>query len=946
MLPGILASALSLVRDANVRPLPIAMKLSHLHWLAFAACLSTGHAQLVRQANTTLTLPANLPAATGYTTENALGTLSFAAPMVTAYPAGETNRLFVAERSGTIQCVSALGTTPVKSSYLNLTSLLIAGQTLRTDGENGFLSLVFHPNFATNGTFFVYFSIDVGGVLFQRLHQVSVTNPSANTAVIFSHKPLLTVLDRDTNHNGGDLHFGADGFLYLTLGDEGGGGDNRNNARFINHRNDATARRPGFWGQLLRLAVEENAKTAPGIFAAGALAPNAHTQNSVAFPSALHGNYRVPADNPFIGYTLWHSVAIPAGTLRTEIYATGLRNPFRWNFDPPTGRIFIGDVGQGIYEEINIVKKGDDLGWSWREGLHQYFSPPAPTTPPAPPVAGNPPGTGFSRVDPIYEYDHTADGNGNDAVISGSSITGGIVCRGSRLTELYGTYIFADYNSGFIAALTEQANGTWTGARLATDSGIVDFGVDPRNGDVIFCDLNAGSVRRLARSGTTGANPPATLSATGAFSNLATLTPNAGLVDYEQNVPFWSDYATKSRWFAIKNLTDTVGFSANGNWTLPTGMVWVKHFDIETTRGVPATRRRLETRFLVKTATDVYGLSYKWRPDQLEADLVAENGLSELIPASSPAQIWRYPSRSECRACHTGVAGFALSFNTRQMNNDHVFGAQTLNQIAALRDAQTSGALPASYFTAGTAPAVTNTLPFLAEAGDGTKSYEFRVRSYLSVNCVQCHQPGGPATGNWDARVTTPTDAANLINGLLVNNGGDTANRFAVPNDTAHSMVLTRLQGAGAPRMPPFGSNELDPVAIQLLTDWITLELPTRESLAQWQTRNFGSPAPLTGDADFDGQTNGFEFLTGTDPLNANGRWTLSAQLVGGNYEVTFPQTENRAVLVETSLDLQTWSLWDVPGNQPMFTFEGAMRTITGSANGDQQYFRARLIEQ
>ena len=920
------------------------MNSSHPKWLALAACLSaaiTSSAQLVRQANTTLTLPADLPAATGYTTQNALGALTFSAPMATANPPGETNRLFVAERSGTIQAVSALSTTPVKTGYFNLTSLLLAGETLRTDGENGFLSLVLHPNFATNGTFFVYFSMASGGVLHQRLHQVSVVNPAANTAVIFSHKPLLTVLDRDTNHNGGDLHFGADGFLYLTLGDEGGGGDNRNNARFINHRNDASVQRPGFWGQLLRLAVEVDAKTAPGVFPAGALAPNAHTQNSVAFPSAVHGNYRVPADNPFIGYTLWHSVAIPAGTLRTEIYATGLRNPFRWNFDPPTGRIFIGDVGQGIYEEISIVKKGDDLGWSWREGLHQYFSPPTPATPPAAPNPGDPPGTGFSRVDPIYEYDHTNDGNGNDAVISGSSITGGIVYRGNRLTELYGTYIFADYNSGFIAALTEQANGTWTGARLATDAGIVDFGVDPRNGDVIFCDLTGSMVKRLARSGTTGTPPPATLSATGAFSNLATLTPNAGLVDYEPNVPFWSDYATKSRWFAIKNLTDTLGFSANGNWTLPTGMVWVKHFDIETTRGVAATRRKLETRFLVKTATDIYGLSYKWRADQLDADLVAEDGLSELIPASSPAQTWRYPSRSECRACHTGVAGFALGFNTRQMNSDHVFGAQTLNQIAAMRDAP-----PASYFTAGTAPAVTNTLPFLAEAGDTGKSYEFRVRSYLSVNCVHCHQPGGAATGNWDARVTTPTDAANLINGLLVNNGGVTANRFVVPNNTAHSMGLMRLQGAGGTRMPPIATNETDPVAIQLLTDWITLELLARESLAQWQTRVFGTPAPLGGDADFDGQTNGFEFLTGTDPLNANGRWTLAAQTVAGNYEITFPQTENRAVLIETSLDLQTWSLWDVPGNRPDYIFEGAPRTLTGPAGEPVRFFRARLSEQ
>jgi glucose/arabinose dehydrogenase len=197
---------------------------------------ASAEAQLTRQAATTINLPAALPVATGYTTQNAFPGLTFSLPMGTAFPPAETNRLFVFERAGTVQCVSALATTPAKTSYFSISSILLAGQTFRTNGENGLLSLAFHPDFATNGTFFVYFSMDVGGVLFQRLHQVTVTNPAANTAVIAQHKPLLTVVDRASNHNGGSIHFGADGFLYLSLGDEGGSGDNDNNARFINHR--------------------------------------------------------------------------------------------------------------------------------------------------------------------------------------------------------------------------------------------------------------------------------------------------------------------------------------------------------------------------------------------------------------------------------------------------------------------------------------------------------------------------------------------------------------------------------------------------------------------------------------------------------------------------------------------------------------------------------------
>jgi glucose/arabinose dehydrogenase len=895
---------------------------------------ATAQAQLTRQAATAINLPAQLPAATGYTTQNAFTGLTFAAPMCTAFPPAETNRLFVIERGGTVQCVSALATTPVKTSYFSLTSILLAGETFRSDGENGFLSLAFHPDFATNGTFFVYLSMDVGGTLFQRLHQVTVTNPAANTATVAQHKPLLTILDRDTNHNGGDLHFGADGYLYLSLGDEGGGGDNRNNARFINHRLDPAGTtnrvmRTGFWGQLLRLAVEDDPVAQPGVFPAGAVAPNPHVQNSTAFPAATHGNYRVPADNPFHGFTTWHNLAVNPATVRTEIFATGLRNPFRWSFDPPTGRIFLADVGQNIYEEVNIIAKGNDMGWSWREGLHAYPNPPAPTTPPA---------TGFNPTSPIYEYDHTNDGAGNDAVIYGTSITGGIVYRGGALSELYGKYLFADYNTGIIAALTEGAGGVWTGQRLATDNNISDFGVHPGTGEMLMCDLTAGSIKRLVRSGTSGTAPPATLSATGVFSNVTTLTPSAGVVAYAPNVGFWSDHAIKSRWFAIRNLTDTVGFSADGNWTLPAGMVWVKHFDIDTTRGDPATRRKLETRILVKTPSDVYGLSYKWRADQTNADLVAEGGLSELIPSSSPAQTRRYPSRTECRICHTPVGGHALSFNTRQLNRTNTFGAQTLNQITALS--------AAGYFNAPVSGV--NHLPAFAAASDTTVSREWRVRSYLAVNCISCHQPGGAATGNWDARSTTPTDLANLIGGMLVNHGGDPLNRWCVPGDTAHSTILNRLAGNGFQRMPPLATNERDLASEQLIADWITLDLPSRQNFAQWTTTYFpggGANSQPGADPDGDGETNALEFLRRTSPLVAQPPLALGIESNAGLLSLTFDQPAGRGALIETSADLHNWSLWDVPGNQLSFPAASTPRVFAAPQDLPSRFLRLRLSE-
>lgn len=883
------------------------------------------HAQLVRQTNTTLNLPASLPTATGYTTTNAItfaggGGMTFSNPMCTAYPVGETNRLYVAQRAGQIRVVNNLSAAnPSQAVFMDLGAYLTSiGQSLPTSDEYGLLSMAFHPNYNQNGYFYCWFSIMIDGQAHERLARFQATGTAgsynaAASADPATMTPLLTIYDQAVNHNGGDLSFGADGYLYLSLGDEGGGGDFYNNARFINK---------DFWGQMLRLDVDSNP---------GNLAPNAHSQPaSTSHPSAVHaGTYKVPADNPFIGYTSWHNLAVDPATVRTEIFATGFRNPFRFTIDPPTGRIFLGDVGQMLWEEVDIVVKGGDYGWSWREGLHSYSSFNAPSTPPA---------NGFNPIDPIFEYDHTNDGggSGNDAIIYGTSVCGGIIYRGNQLTELQGKYIFCDIfgGGGIIAALTETSPGVWTGQQLTTRPQIVDFGTDPRDGEPLLCGLG-GTIYKLVRSGTTGTAPPATLSATGAFSNLTTLTPNAGIVPYDPNVAFWSDYAIKSRWFCIKNTSDTITFNSAGNWTFPTGMVWIKHFDIETTRGSPATRRRLETRFLVKTATDVYGLSYKWRTDQTDADLVAESGLTEVIPSSSPSQTWRYPSRGECVTCHTAAGGHALSFNTPQLNHTRDYGAGLQNQIQALSDA--------GYFS--TPVTGVNNLPAFTAAADTTQSLEWRVRSYLAVNCVQCHQPGGASQGYWDARITTSTDLANLINGALVNNANDATNRFAVPGDASHSMLPKRQQGNGVTRMPPLGTFERDLVNEQLVSDWIA-SLTTRQNLTQWLAAQNPPVGNAGDDPDHDGRSNELEYLTGTDPHAASSGWSYGVmQPVGGMVQLQFTHPANRAAIIEVSTDLINWQTWNAPGNQPFYPATDTTRTISAPASGPDHFFRVRFAE-
>jgi glucose/arabinose dehydrogenase/mono/diheme cytochrome c family protein len=868
-------------------------------------------ATLAHQGNATLNLPADLPAATGYTTENALGTLTFNAPIAIAAPPGETNRLFVVERGGSIQVVNNLNTTPTKSTFLDLNAFLSAtgGGTLSTTSEQGFLGLAFHPNYAQNGFFYIFYSVTINdngtNNTFERVARFRVSQNNANLADTSTHTPLISQLDEAGNHNGGDLHFGSDGYLYISVGDEGGANDQYDNARYINK---------DFFSAILRIDVDNKP---------GSLAPNPHSQASATYPSAVHaGAYKIPSDNPFIGATSHNGLTFNSNTVRTEIWATGLRNPWRFSFDPPTGRMFIGDVGQDAWEEVDIGQAGGDYGWSYFEATHN-----------GPRIGSLVNGT--SHILPIYEYGH---GTGN---FQGNSVTGGIIYRGSKFSELFEAYIFCDEVDGHIWAL-KLSNGTWSASLMATEANIVAFGIDPRNGDALLANIGSGKIERFVRSGTSGTNPPALLSQTGAFSNLATLTPNAGILPYAPNVSFWSDYAVKTRWFSIPNPTATINFSQDANWTFPTGSVWIKHFELETVRGDPNSRRRLETRFIVKTSSGSYGITYKWRADNADADLVAESGLDEAINVqvngTPTTQTWHYPSRNECRTCHTPIAGHALSFNTRQLNRPNTYGNQTINQIQYLSDL--------GYFLSPVSGV--NNLPAFAQATDTTQSLEWRARSYFAVNCVQCHQPGGAALGNWDARPTTPTDSANMINGVLADNRGDPANKFVVPADTNHSMALKRIQGNGVPRMPPLATNELDPGAIQLLSDWITQSLPQRQSFSDWQLQNFGSTsdpnAAPDADPDHDGQTNLLEFLAYTDPNNPASAASPAAITVNnGQLTLNFLQQANRSVLVETSIDLTHWALWDVPGNTPTYPAAAMQRALTIPSDTSQEFFRLRL---
>jgi len=399
--------------------------------------------------------------------------------------------------------------------------------------------------------------------------------------------------------------------------------------------------------------------------------------------------------------------------------------------------------------------------------------------------------------------------------------------------------------SGYVGNL--QA-GVWTVGRGTFGGGAADYVTDTTFDEVRISDT-ALPVSKLLY-GTEHfepvipvTEPPPLLSQTGAFSDLATLTPSAGVVPYGVNAPLWSDAAAKARWIALPNdgnhntPAEKISFTPEANWVFPNGTVFIKHFELATDENNPSVHHRLETRFVIMPAIgEPYGVTYKWRPDGSDADLMA-TGLDEVIDITTAGggtrqQTWTYPSRGECKICHNGNADYVLGVKTQQLNGDYTYPltGRTANQL------ETWGAL--GWFDTGYRADLVPWMLKSHHVAENTASLTDRVRSYLDSNCSQCHQPNG-VRAYFDARYTTPIDEQGLINGELETSYGHPDNRVIVPGHPEHSIMLTRLSSVAELRMPPIAKHLVDPSAVQLMTDWInslatgpsvTLQLPTTPS--------------------------------------------------------------------------------------------------------------------
>lgn len=337
-------------------------------------------------------------------------------PTDLADPNDGSGRLLVLEQGGVIRIVENGGISG--EPFLDLT-----GRVGSEGSEQGLLGIALDPNYAANGIFYLNYTDKRGDTSVSRFQRAAdgIHGDPASEQVLFRvDQPFA-------NHNGGDLEFGPDGMLYIGLGDGGSAGDPNGNGQNSNT----------LLGKMLRIDVQGK------------------------------DTYTIPADNPFA-----------SGGGSQEVWAIGLRNPWRYSFDRVTGDLYIADVGQNQYEEVDFLPAGGpagaNFGWNYREGAHEY--------------KGNPPGEA-SLIEPIFEYDHGL----------GCSITGGYVYRGELLPEFYGIYLVGDYCTGFVWGLLRDANGQWMPERLFEVSGnISSFGQDA-SGEIYLLDHRSGGVFRLVR---------------------------------------------------------------------------------------------------------------------------------------------------------------------------------------------------------------------------------------------------------------------------------------------------------------------------------------------------------------------------------------------------------------------------------------------------------------
>ena len=653
---------------------------------------------------------------TGIAKPAAVATIGFerVSPIEFANPVGvveQSGRLYVIQQgssSGTGATIRVLGADPsVAPTVVDVSSRVVAG------GEAGLLGLAFHPKFAQNRFVYLYFTaphlvVPPPPGSFQSVIARYESPDGGLTLNLATEKRILVVDQPFSNHNGGTIAFGNDGFLYFGLGDGGSGGDPMN---FSQNKNELL-------GKMVRIDVDGG------------------------------DPYAIPPTNPF---------AVSGG--RPEIYALGLRNPYRFSFDRPTGDLWVGDVGQGAREEIDKLVLGGNYGWNIREGKACYK-----------PATGCPT-TGL--IDPVVDHPRS----------EARSIVGGVVYHGTKVPALTGKYVYGDTSTGFFFAIPTNDPAP-TPVRIGEDleqKVPVGFALDA-TGEIVFADYT-GSIWRIVAPQAVP-EMPAKLSETGCVDAKAPTKPAAGLFPYDVNVPQWVDGAIGERFLAIPGDAKLVT-KPDGRLELPPGSVAL--------RTLREDSRPIETQLLLRRADGAWGaFTYVWNAEGTDATLAT--GATTVRTRSGREH--RIVDRAACLSCHNQEAGVTLGLEAAQIDREFAYADRPGNSLLTLDHL---GMLSAPIPKEAYAP-----LPQLS----GYDTVERRARAYLHGNCAFCHQGGDPA--NMDLRFAMPLPSTRTCDGKRL-----------VAGNPAASTLVTTMRATDATRMPPFASALPHDTAITLLEDWI-----------------------------------------------------------------------------------------------------------------------------
>ncbi|MCH2202844.1 MAG: PQQ-dependent sugar dehydrogenase [Fuerstiella sp.] len=558
-------------------------------------------------------------------------------------------------------------------------------------------------------------------------------------------------------HNGGEAIIGPDGYLYVSTGDGTSGSDQKKTGQGVN---DLLA-------VIMRLDVD-------------------HPAEGKA--------YSIPPDNPFINY--------PGA--RPEIWAFGFRNPWRMSFDSKTGALWVGDVGQDLWEMIWLVQRGGNYGWSVQEGSHPFH--PNQQIGPGP------------ILPPVVEHHH----------VECRSITGGYVYYGEKFPELNGTYFYGDYQYGMLWGVRFDGRQVTDHEVLAsTPLQVSSFGMS-RTGEIYMLDYLTSSIYELTRAvhAVESTRFPRKLSETGLFASVGNHQMASGIIGYSVNTPQWIDGATKERFIAIPGDTK-IGFVEKSKdaqtWIFPNGAVNVETISLEMESGNPASKRRLETRVMIKQPEKEefwLGYSYLWNDQQTDATLVDANGkdipltiIDSLASGGKRRQTWHIPSRNECMVCHSRAAGFVLGPRTVQMNRDHDYPDATDNQLRTLNHiglfAEPLNKSPQKFEA-------------IPDAYDPTADLDARARAYLHVNCAGCHVADGGGNAKMDMKYHQTLEDTGFTTAAMHGTFGLSGARIVVPGDPYASVLFYRLAKWGRGRMPHTGSNLHDEQGLDLIHNWIT----------------------------------------------------------------------------------------------------------------------------